>query len=885
MAPVNGTILPDFAPGLRAGLRGEHPRLFPGRVAELRALGRRLDTVDGGTVTLVEGGMGTGKTTLLREGAVLARERGFRVLAVACSPAESDFPFQLVHRLAGVAVPGAADDRAALRAAGAQLDDRVRELTRRAPVLVVVDDLQWCDHDSLQCLAFLARRLDGRPAGLLVSRLTGGHGADRVVLDELLRTDPDRPRLVLGPLDEAAVGAVIEEELGSSAGELRSEVTRWTDGNAFLLGEVVSRLTREGAVPVTELVPPGVHTWLRSRLPAGKACLAVARTLAVLGDRADTVLIAATAGLPVPEAAEAVRTLADLGLVRRGHRLGFTQPMVEAAVLDGIPPTERARLYLAGAEQLRAGGAPDEEVLAYLMATHAVEYPCTTELLLTVVASLRDRMPVPGLVEVLRSVLSRTLPSAARASVLVHLAEAELDIDPAGAEASFAEADRFVTEAGVRQRITVQRALALRMLGQTQDATRLLRAVAPELTGVLRDRVAVALGAEDVAGPVRRLVAVLAGTEDPGRDFPLAEAWELVRPADPIGLPAAWSFLTRALASAGMASRVLPYTTSWVAACGQGPLRLVLAHGAHAEVLLRLGRIDQAAAATASALDQLAVATAPTPRRVLVAALPPLIDTLVERDDPDTAQRVLAEAGLDGELPADRELVPLLLSRGRLRHAFGDAEGGFADLMRAGRAGDPAWRVAAVPMLVEFGRRGAARELARAELAEARFREQDRVRLGVALRVAGQATGGTARVELLTESVSVLESAGTRFELATTLGELGVTLGRNGSLPGARNRLRRACALAEEAGAVRLHRLLEGRLREAGSRMRGPLHGPAALTASERRIARLAVAGHTNRQIAERLFVTKRAVEMHLTQVYRKLAITGRRELGGKLGV
>ena len=52
-----------------------------------------------------------------------------------------------------------------------------------------------------------------------------------------------------------------------------------------------------------------------------------------------------------------------------------------------------------------------------------------------------------------------------------------------------------------------------------------------------------------------------------------------------------------------------------------------------------------------------------------------------------------------------------------------------------------------------------------------------------------------------------------------------------------------------------------------------------SLTASERRIAELAADGLTNRQIADALFVTPRTVEGHLTQVFRKLEISGRREL------
>ena len=65
---------------------------------------------------------------------------------------------------------------------------------------------------------------------------------------------------------------------------------------------------------------------------------------------------------------------------------------------------------------------------------------------------------------------------------------------------------------------------------------------------------------------------------------------------------------------------------------------------------------------------------------------------------------------------------------------------------------------------------------------------------------------------------------------------------------------------------------------------RGRVHGVESLTATERQVARLAVTGRTNKEIASTLFVTRRTVEMHLTQVYRKLRITGRSELFDVLG-
>ena len=71
----------------------------------------------------------------------------------------------------------------------------------------------------------------------------------------------------------------------------------------------------------------------------------------------------------------------------------------------------------------------------------------------------------------------------------------------------------------------------------------------------------------------------------------------------------------------------------------------------------------------------------------------------------------------------------------------------------------------------------------------------------------------------------------------------------------------------------------------AGARPRRErLSGVEALTASERRVAQMAAAGMTNREIAEALFVTMKAVALHLTHVYEKLDITGRAGLPGALG-
>ena len=83
-------------------------------------------------------------------------------------------------------------------------------------------------------------------------------------------------------------------------------------------------------------------------------------------------------------------------------------------------------------------------------------------------------------------------------------------------------------------------------------------------------------------------------------------------------------------------------------------------------------------------------------------------------------------------------------------------------------------------------------------------------------------------------------------------------------------------------------RLLARRARDelvaAGARpRRSVLSGPGSLTAAEDRVARLAAEGLTNRTIAERLYVSERTVETHLTRAFDKLQIASRTALAAAL--
>ena len=86
--------------------------------------------------------------------------------------------------------------------------------------------------------------------------------------------------------------------------------------------------------------------------------------------------------------------------------------------------------------------------------------------------------------------------------------------------------------------------------------------------------------------------------------------------------------------------------------------------------------------------------------------------------------------------------------------------------------------------------------------------------------------------------------------------------------------------MARDCGAERLATTARQELAASGVRIRRErLTGAESLTRSERRIAEMVTSGGSNAEIGQALFVTVKTVEMHLTNIYRKLEITGRAEL------
>lgn len=283
----------------------------------------------------------------------------------------------------------------------------------------------------------------------------------------------------------------------------------------------------------------------------------------------------------------------------------------------------------------------------------------------------------------------------------------------------------------------------------------------------------------------------------------------------------------------------------------------------------------------------------PPPGSVLCLATAALASTLAVRGDLTGAARLLEDAP-DLDTPQTLTLLPLLVARGRVRLAQGHSENALDDILHA-RALFHRWTaptpvaflptIDAVTALVRLGRTDEARALAEAQVPAGRAFGAPRTIAG-ALRATAQTARGTDRVRILEEALQHIRTTPAVPDHTLTLLELGIAHRHNDQHMQARCRLREAADLAESCGATALVARARQELEAITSRTRGrqPRRtGQTGLTPQERRVADLAAAGYRNQEIAHTLFVTVKTVEWHLSQVYRKLGINSRAELGDTL--
>jgi DNA-binding CsgD family transcriptional regulator len=801
----------------------------------------------------------------------------------------------------------------------------------RGPLLLGLDDLHWCDLPSLRWLAYLLPRMEGLDLTLLVGLRPAEPGVDAALMSQIV-SDPLATVIRPAPLSIEAATRLLRETLSPDAEDgFCAACQEETGGNPLLLRELVHAIAAEGLAPTKENVPrlreleAQVGSRAVSRRLSGlpPEATALARAVAVLGDDADPRQAAALAGLDEPAASEAAGALARVDVLRAQPPLGFVHPLIRAAVYDELTALDRDSGHARAGRLLAQAGTEPERIAAHLLRSLPAEDP-------QVVATLRDAARRAGsrgasesAVAYLRRALAEPPPAAERAELLLELGSAEARVSGDAAVEHLRAAHALTDDPIRRAKTALLLGRQLFLLGGEESDAVFVEALA-ELAGAdaeLERLLEAALVTNDLFAPTHhgkaierlervrggggdttvgeKLLLSLLAYHDARAGKPAAEVVPLARRALADGtlvrgdvFGAAFVPPCTVLAMADLDEVLVVYEDALAEAHRHGStLAFAAAKVFRAQTLLWRGDLGEAEAEAGEALAAGDVWGSTARFAGHAAAF--VADALMEQGRLDEAAAALTRAGFGESLPESARLLFLGDSSARLRLLRGDLSGGVEALLEAGRRFEAvgsrnpafiAWRSPAALALRRLGDEDKAGRLVGEELELARSWGAPRA-LGAALRAAGLIEGGERGLGLLEEAVDALSESPARLEHAKARTELGAALRRANRRSEAREQLRQGLELATICGAASLAERAETELLATGARPRRiALSGVASLTPSERRVAELAAEGPTNREIAQALFVTQRTVEIHLTSIYRKLAISSRSQLSAALG-
>jgi DNA-binding CsgD family transcriptional regulator len=882
-----------------------------------------------------------GMAVLRGRGNPLEQDFSFGIARQAFAPvqASADWaaicrgPAALADRVLTADSPAPASNTDALHAAAYGLFRLTANLADRVPTLVCVDDVHWADLPSLRWLVGLGRRIGDLPLAVVVGARTGTPTTDPQPLGELLATAA-APPIRLRPLPDTAGTELVRSVLPTAGPAFAQACHAAAGGNPFLLRALLAHVLAEQAAPdetaIASLGAVGPHQvgrWAQLqllRLPEG--CSALARAVAVLGPAATLRHAAALAGLPPDRAAIGTDAMRSAGILAPGSSptdgLSLAHPIVAAALYDGLGYGERGLWHERAADLMAAYGGDPERAALHLLRTAPTGRTSTVDLLREAAARASARgAPETAATYLRRALTEKPAGPATDAALRLDLALALA----AGRQAGVTELARDVVARidvpSVRAEAALRSARALALIGDGEAAMDLERMVLDRPDGVPADTLArleaefaasawtdsrtkplahEAVRRAEAAPPVVPLWRVNAAIAATFAGQPAAECLALLAPVlDAAMLRDETDSLLPTVAGLvlivnGDLVRARRHSDAVIAEAQPRGWISTVAHGQflRALALLPAGLVADAEA-DARAAFEFKLRTA-TPLAAIQWALAPLVDALVESDRLADADAAFDAAGI-GTPPPHALPSPLVLqSRARLRLAqgrIGDAVADFDDAAnRWTELGvrHPAlatWRADAVSAYVAMDDGATAARLAREHLALA-----ERAAVPGALCAALRASAATAarerRLGLLDRAVRIAAGCAERLQYAYALYDLGCALRRANHRAEAREPLRAALDLAGTGGARRLADRALAELRAAGARPRRvAVRGPGALTSAEKQVATLAARGYTNRQIAERLTLSRRTIETHLAHAYQKLAIHTRAELADRLPV
>jgi DNA-binding NarL/FixJ family response regulator len=793
------------------------------------------------------------------------------------------------------------------------------------PLLLAIDDAHWADELSLRWLTYLARRLDGLMLVLLLALRPGDPAFANATLLALRAEAPTTLRPAL--LSEIAVGALVRATLGSrSSNGLCDAVWTASGGNPLYVTELLRALElndrRLAEIDPAELLVGGLEGIGRQVIARVRrvdpAALRLAQALAVLGDGCELRHAAATAGLQMIDATRLATVLVRLEVLVDDDPPRFIHPVIRDAIEASLGGDARDAAHRSAACLLYADRAPAGQIAAHL----AVVRPAGDEWVFARLDEAARQAIEDGVPKVAANLLNRALAEppppvqridllrrtaraeviAGRESALIHLEEAlRLAADPRQrAEVTLEIAEAYAAlfrwvdavdaiERGLAEVGGVDEALATRLEGKLvicglHDARRAFR-VKPALEryGVLSFA---AIHVEALAA--QGMAMVLAGRRADEAAIPLESALSLTG-----AQVENWDTSAALLWSLVTAERFHTVETALepmvVEVQRSGSARgFVATYSTIGLLKLRLGALPEADAAARVALQVLRESDL---QAGLAFAVTVLADVAVEAGELAEAEALITLLPQQGWPPGvGTVLIPA--ARARLRLAQDRPAQALADFQTCAAMFSPeVWgaeirdvgylhaRAGAALALLRLGERERAREAAQAELADVKVFGAP-CALGIALRVAGLAQGGSEGIELLVASVASLRDSPAVLERAYSLAELGAALRRSGCRSAAREALAEALDLAARCGARPLATRVREELKATGARPRREWRtGLEALSPRELRVVQLAAEGRTNREIAYQLYVTLKTIEGHVARAYTKLGIERRQQL------
>jgi len=898
--------------------------VFVGRAAELAGLADVLARVRGGQPWLVtiEGESGAGKTALARRGLAAA---GLAAWWARGDPAETDLEYGIVGQLAAGAgraalarYPLLAGEavRAAPFAVGAQLLGLVGDRLGAGPVALVLDDVQWADPRSVEALSFTFQRLSV-DAVAVIAIVRG----DRDQLDpaarRMLGSVPQAHRIVVAGLGVADVAALAAGLGGRPLGaDAARRLHDRTGGHALYLRTVLA--DPEGAARLAGgdagVVPASLAAAIGDQLAALPApARSLLELLAVVDGPVPVARLGKAAGVAGPAEAitSAVRAgLADVAAGEPARPAMIRHTLQRDAIYAGLAPGRRRELHARAvtvvdeahgwAHRVAALDRPDEglagdlerlaaqEAAAGRLAVAATHLRWAADIspdragrerrLLTAALHLMLAEEARGLA--LRPAVEAATPSPLRECVLGTMArldgrlrEAERRLSQALAQAQADPGSRSLAAMIASRLANIYPVLGegekAQALGRWALGTGCLDAAAASLTRTL-----IASGVSQAAGPRAALAELAHLDADPAR----------VEPVDVDGLAfRGWFRLLAGDLGPAMAdlaaSLKLARRGATLVVARRAYFFLALAQylaGAWDDVLLTAEQGLSAAAIHPRYYD--------LPMLHLAAGCVPAGRGQTEQAERHAALAEEAAASLDYA----QERLPAAMARALVGQAAGDylgmagALGPWLDdttLDSRSRLYAVLWRPLLAEGLLGSGQVDQAAAVSgqlAAEAGQAGYLAPGLAWLdGWLAELRGapeQALAAYRRGEDI--------AAGSPVYTARLLLAHGRLLRRTGNRKDAAGRLRAAHALFAGLRAAPFLARADAELAACGLRQERAAARPAlALTDRETEVAHLAGQGMTNAEIAAELFITPKAVEYHLGNIYAKFGVKGRHQL------